>query len=175
MNTIHTRLAEKQFLEQLACLCRKKARFDSGYNDRDIFVYKLKENKFWLGKHYANVGRHRGDGFAVDRLDCTYCVDENGHVVVSYKFGRHPILHLPRVIAFCVGLPLCVSIILSAIQDVNWQIGGLLTSLAFLVFGVRGMFFRSKKELVPQVELLHRICGRQERAGNPAQTGNTGG
>ena len=61
MNTIHTRLTEKQFLERLACLCRKKARFDSGYNDRDIFVYKLNEKKFWLGKHYANVGRHRGE------------------------------------------------------------------------------------------------------------------
>lgn len=175
MNSIHTRLTEKRFLEQLACFCRKKARFDSGYNDRDTFVYKLKGNKFWLGKHYANIGRNRGDGFAVDRLDCTFCADERGHITVTYKYGRHPILYLPSVIAFCVGLPLCACILLNGIQDGDWQIGGLLTTLAFLVFGVRGVFFRSKKELAPLVELLHRICGRQERAGDPAQPGNTGG
>lgn len=155
MKTIDTHLTEKQFLARLARFSREKVRWDIGYADSDVFVHKLKGKKFWLGKHYAHVGK--SDGYHVDRLNCSYRTDENGFVVVSYRYGKHPLLFVPHLIAFAFGLPICVSIVLDVFLDKIYEFGGLIVAALFLIFGFCG-FFRSKKELAAQEECLRKIC-----------------
>ncbi len=155
MKTFNTRLTEKRFLDRLGQMCREKKRFDIGYNDCDLFVYKRKGNRFWLGKHYKSVGR--GDGFATDRLNCKYEIGENGYVVVRYKPGKHPGLFIPHLVCLLVGLPIAISLIVDAVTGSNYSAEEFVMPSAFLVVGLMG-FFRSKKELAFQEEQLRRIC-----------------
>lgn len=57
---IATKLNEKQFLSRLKTFCREKTLFDKGYNNEDIFVTKRKNNRLWICRHSAVVGRSGG-------------------------------------------------------------------------------------------------------------------
>ena len=45
MKIIETKLNENQFLIRLDTFCRKKERFDRGYNDKDLYVIKRNKNR----------------------------------------------------------------------------------------------------------------------------------
>ena len=144
MKFIETHLTEKQFLDRMDTLCRKKERFDRGYHDIDTFVVKRKRNKFWLGKHYAYVGR--SDGYASVFLYCRYDVTEKGYVRVGYRYGA-PLIHLiPFAICAGVGGVLCLSSLYDAVFDRAPQWASIFISSAMWMIGLVGLLFRSKKD-----------------------------
>ncbi len=156
MKIIETRLTEQEFLERMEKFCQQKERFDKGYSDRETFVYARKEQKFWLGRHFAHAGR--SDGFANDRVNGKYTVSDQGLVTVSYRFGKHPLLMIPHLISFVAGAAIAVPVIDKAIghEGFYWRAG--LFALCFLIFGVIGLF-SSRKEKASQEEHLQYICG----------------
>ena len=101
---IETKLNEKQFLDRLKTFCRDKTRFDKGYNDKDVFVVKRKQNKFWLCKHYANIGRT--DGYGNDCIYFRYITNKNGYIDVEYKFGKRLLFVIPFIVCFVAGIAL---------------------------------------------------------------------
>lgn len=156
MKIIETRISEKQFINRLEGLCRKKAYFDKGYNDKDTFVVKRKDNKFWLGKHYALIGR--SDGYANDCLLCRYTVRENGLVSVHYRFGKRITYLIPFIISCALGIPIAISLIYDAIVYADPQWNGILIAVLFLALGLFGLLFRSKKERKLLEKHLFKIC-----------------
>lgn len=169
MKTIGTHFTEQVFLDRLARFCRQKAPRDKGYTNTDTFVCARKDKKFWIGKHYAHAGR--SDGYANERLNCTYRVNDSGHVTVSYRFGKHPALLLPHIIILAIGLPMAVSMVIDAINhEWNFMSSGIVV-LFFIIFGVVG-FFGSAKEKAAQEEHLRYICGvlNDETDGSVAET-----
>ncbi len=156
MKTIETHLTEQVFLDRLARFCRQKVRLDKGYTDIDTFVFSRKEQKFWIGKHCAHAGR--SDGYANDRINGTYRVNDHGHVTVSYRFGKHPALLLPHIITLAIGLPMAVSVLIDAMNHGAGSWHGGLVALFFIIFGVVGLFGNAK-EKAAQEEHLKYICG----------------
>ena len=153
---IETKLNEKQFLARLKTFCQEKTRFDKGYNDKDIFVTKRKNNRFWLCKHYANIGRT--DGYANDYICFQYSINENGYIDIEWRFGK-PLLSLwPFLISFTAGMALWIPLIYDAIAFGNVQWGGLCVTALFWIFGLFGAFGHSRKERVSLEEHLLRIC-----------------
>ena len=153
---IETKLNEKQFLNRLKTFCREKTRFDKGYNDKDVFVVKRKENKVWLCKHYANIGRT--DGYGNDCIHFRYITNKNGYIDVEYKFGKLLLYVIPFIVCFVAGIALWISLIYDAIVFADVQWGGLCVTALFWIFGLVGMLFRSKKERDLLEEHLLRIC-----------------
>lgn len=159
MKTIVTHLTEQAFLDRLDRFCRPKTKSDKEYLDIDTFVCFRKEKNFWIGRHHAHGGR--SDGFANDRINGTYRVEDSGHVTVSYRFGKHPALLLFHVVLLVIGIPMAVSVLIDAMNHsaVSWHTG--LMALFFMIFGVVG-FFGSGKEKAAQEEHLKYICGVAE-------------
>ena len=151
-----TKLDEKQFLNRLKIFCREKIRFDTGYNDKDVFVVKRKKNCYWLCKHYASVGRT--DGYAHDCICFRYSINKNGYVDVEYRFGKTLSHTIPFVVCFAVGSIFGISLVYDAIAFFDVQWGGLCVAALFWIFGLSGMLYRSKKERVALEEHLLRIC-----------------
>lgn len=159
MKFIETHLTEKQFLDRMDTLCRKKERFDRGYHDIDTFVVKRKRNKFRLGKHYAHVGR--GDGYASVFLYCRYDITEKGYVRVSYRYGA-PLIHLiPFAICVGVGGALCLSLLYEAVFDRTPEWASIFITSAMWIFGLVGLLFRSKKDRRALENHLLRVCRKE--------------
>jgi len=155
-NRIETRLNEKQFFNRLETFCREKTRFDKGYIDKDVFVVKRNRNKFWLCKHYASIGRT--DGYANDCIRFRYIVNEKGYIDIEYRFGKPILFCIPFIICFSAGIALWISLIYDAIVYGGMQWGSLCITSLFWIFGLTGMFFRSRKEKALLKEHLLRIC-----------------
>ena len=157
---IETKLNEKQFLSRLKTFCREKTLFDKGYNNEDIFVTKRKNNRLWICKHYAVVGR--SGGYANDCIYVRYITNKSGYIDVEYRFGKLLLFVIPFIICFTVGIaiwvPLVYDIISGVVAFTNAQWGGLCVTALFWIFGLVGMMFRSKKERALVEEHLLRIC-----------------
>lgn len=156
MKMIDTRLDEKQFLDRLETLCRKKERFDRGYRDKDLFVVKRNKNKFWLSKHYALLGRT--DGYMNDCLYCQYTVNDNGFVSVKYHFGKHRINLIPFLISFIMGIFMWVGLLIDSIlySDPNWN--GIFVAALFWTLGLVGLIIKSKKDRYELETHLQKVC-----------------
>ncbi len=155
MKCIQTRLTEKQFIDRFDLYCRTKQHLCVGYLDRELFVYKMKNNRFWLCKYTPFIKNYR---YTLDRLDCEYKIDEKGHVVVEYKYGKQPPQLVADIITLVLSLPLSIGMIVNSIINGDLQIEGQIIPLLFLVLSLKGLFFRSKKELLAQEECLKNIC-----------------
>jgi len=156
MKHIETKLTEKQFLRRLEELCKEKTRFDKGYTDKNVFIFKRNKSKFWLCKHYADVGRT--DGYGNDCIYFQYKLSEKGHVIVEYTFGKLIMLLIPFILIFAVGIALWSVLIYEAIVFFNVQWGGLCITTIFWVFGLFGLLFRSPKERQLLEKHLIQIC-----------------
>ena len=131
-------------------------RWSRGYNDKDTFVVKRKENIFRLEKHYALIGRT--DGYAIDCLYCQYQTNENGYVTVKYRFGKRSLYLVPFVIAFTVGILLWSALLYEAIAFANAQWDAIFVATLFWLLGLGGNLIRSKKERRALESHLLRIC-----------------
>lgn len=156
MKHIETKLTESSFLNRLKALCREKTRFDKGYNDKDVFVVNINKNKFWICKHYANIGRT--DGYANDCIYFQYRVNKKGYVDIEYRFGKRLLYLVPFIICFTIGIALWIPLIYEAITFNNVQWGELSVTVFFWIFGLFGTLFRSQKEIVLLENHLLRIC-----------------
>lgn len=156
MKIIETRLNEKSFLDRLACYCREQTRGDKGYHDQDTFVFSRKEEKFWIGRHMAHKGK--SDGYANERINGTYRVNDHGHVVVSYRVGKHPLTLVFHTVAFLLGLIPVAGLLTEAMRANSMSWYGGICGLLFMGFGVSG-FFSSPKEISTLEEHLSYICG----------------
>ncbi|MBE6557577.1 MAG: hypothetical protein E7661_00965 [Ruminococcaceae bacterium] len=156
MKIIETRLSEKSFLDRLACYCREQTRGDKGYHDQDTFVFSRKEEKFWIGRHMAHKGK--SDGYANERINGTYHVNDHGHVVVSYRVGKHPFIVVSHTVAFLLGLIPVVGLLTEAMRASSMSWYGGIFGLFFIGFGLSG-FFSSPKEISILEEHLAYICG----------------
>ena len=156
MKIIETRLNEKSFLDRLACYCREQTRGDKGYHDQDTFVFSRKEEKFWIGRHMAHKGK--SDGYANERINGTYHVNDHGHVVVSYRVGKHPFIVVSHTVAFLLGLIPVVGLLTEAMRASSMSWYGGIFGLFFIGFGLSG-FFSSPKEINTLEEHLAYICG----------------
>lgn len=161
MTYIETKLTENSFLNRLNTLCREKTRFDKGYTDKDIYVFKRNskdKNKFWICKHYAHIGKT--DGYANDCIYFLYKVNENGYVDIEYRFGKLLLFLVPFIICFTVGIALWISLIYEAIVFNNVQWGGLCVTAFFWILGLLGSLFRSQKERLLLEQHLLLICNK---------------
>ena len=144
MKIIETRLNEKSFLDRLACYCREQTRGDKGYHDQDTFVFSRKEEKFWIGRHMAHKGK--SDGYANERINGTYHVNDHGHVVVSYRVGKHPFILASHTVVFLLGLIPVAGLLTDAMRANSMSWYGGICGLLFIGFGLSG-FFNSPKEI----------------------------
>ena len=94
---ITTKLNEKQFLSRLKTFCREKTLFDKGYNNEDVFVTKRKNNRLWICKHSAVVGR--SGGYANDCIYVRYSTNKSGYIDVEYRFGKLLLFVIPFIIS----------------------------------------------------------------------------
>ena len=156
MKVIETVLSERQFLRRLEALCRTKTRFDKGYEDKDTFVTKRNDNKFWLGKHYALIGRT--DGYAVDVLFGKYKITEEGRILITYRFGKRLTYMIPFFVAIVIGSFLWASVIYDAIIYGLPDLNGIAIAALCWALGLGGAFIRSKKERKALEAHLLRIC-----------------
>ncbi len=157
MKVINTIFTEKQFVDRLGQHCRLKTRLDAGYNDIDTFVCKIKGNRFWLGKHYASVGKT--DGFSPERLNCKYDMNESGRVIVRYQRAKHPSYAIFYLLAFVIGTTFCVDSFINAFEMFDdFRIDEFIFALAFLVIGLFGLIIKPRKEWLSLEEHLHKIC-----------------
>ena len=152
---IQTGLAETTFLSRLKSLCVKKELFDKGYNDKDIYVYKQKGEKFSIYKHVQHAGRT--DGYIKDCLSCRYVIDEEKHVKVFYRFAKMKMLFPLSVVLFVVGFILFGYSVFEAIRFSNAEWLEIITSIPFLVLGCFTLF-GSKKEREGLENRLFHIC-----------------
>ncbi len=156
MKIIETHLSEQNFLDRLACYCREQTRGDKGYHDQDTFIFFRKGERFWIGRHMAHKGR--SDGYASERVNGTYYVNDHGHVVVSYRLGKHPSILVPHAVAFLLGLIPVAGLLTEAMRANNMSWYGGVCGLLFMGFGLSG-FFNSPKEINALEEHLAYICG----------------
>ncbi len=114
-------------------------------------------NGFWLGKHYALVGRT--DGYANDCLFCRYTVSEEGFVSVEYRFGKMRSLLIPFLVSLAVGLFFLGATVFDGILDGSWNFPVLGVGGLFLILGVVGLIVPAgKKDRADLVSHLERIC-----------------
>ena len=156
MKTIYTDLTEKQFLKQLDDRCYKKENLLPKYADIDAFVYKLKNKKFWILQHYAEVGRSHG--YANDRLVCKYFLDEKENVVVKYRYGKDIGFTLFGLVCLIFTTPVLSCLIFDAFTSDYIEIPGILILSVFFLLGIGIVFTRSKEVLRHQEERLYSIC-----------------
>lgn len=154
MKILNTNLTEKQFLSRLEVNCHSKTPFDRGYNDSDTFVYKIKDNRFWLGKHYRCVGRT--DGFASAKLNCKYDIASNGRITVTYRRAKHPIHVIFHSLAFTIGLYFSVDSLINVFK--YGETNEWIFPLAFLFIGLFGLLIKPNKEWCSLEKHLHNIC-----------------
>jgi len=155
MKIIDTHLTEQNFLERLSCYCREQTRGDKGYRDQDTFIFARKKQKFWIGRHYAHAGR--SDGYANERINGTYHVNDHGHVVVSYNVGKHPAILVPHIVFFLLGMVPVVGLLNDAMRQSSMSWYGGVCGLAFVGLGLSG-FFNRRKEVDALEEHLLYIC-----------------
>ena len=160
MRVIETCMSEQRFLSRLEGLCRRKERFDKGYEDKDVFVIEKKGRTFRIGKHYALYGRNHG--CIPDCLSGTYTVGQDGFVRVNYRFSRRPMYRFFSAVALLGGCVLWISVLCEYFAHGNYNgnemaVGGLLWVLA-----VVGMLLRSGKERAALERHLYHICGCTE-------------
>ena len=156
MKVIETSLNENQFLSRLETFCRKKQRFDVGYNDKDVFVFKRKKNKFWLSKHYAYAGR--SDGYMKICIHCSYCVNDRGFVSVKYRFGQRPVFMIPLLIACLVGGFISGWVIFDIVKYGSFDWAEIFVASVFWIFGLGNLLIRSKKDKSELDGQLKKIC-----------------
>ena len=155
MKTIDTHLTEKSFLDRLSRFCLPYDRGNKGYVNQEAFVYSRKDQKFWIGHHMVTAGRD--DGFAKERINAAYRVNDNGYVTVTYSFGKHPTIMTFHAIAFLLGLIPAVGLLTDAMRQSSMAVYGGICGLSFMGYGLWG-FFGRPKELAIQEEHLQYIC-----------------
>ncbi len=156
MKTVETCISEQRFLSRIESLCVKKAKFDKGYADREVFVVKQNNNTFWIAKHYPSRPRERE--YVGDCLYCKYSKNQNGHIVVNYNYGKRPMHWIYTVIVFVVGLVLWASVIYDVIVNSSIDLNEILITVLICLVGLVFTFRRSKKEQKVLKEHLLKIC-----------------
>ncbi|MBE6603840.1 MAG: hypothetical protein E7636_05900 [Ruminococcaceae bacterium] len=156
MKIIETKLNENQFINRLDTFCRKKERFDRGYNDKDLYVIKRNKNKFWMSKHYASVGRT--DGYMNTCLYCSYIVNDNGFVSVKYRFGKLPMFLIPFTISLIIGAFIGGGVVIDIALYGNSDWNNVLVTALFWSLGLGGLIIRSPKERRELENYLKKIC-----------------
>ena len=155
MKQINTLLTERQFLTKLESTCTLKTRFNNGYHDIETFVYKIKDNKFWLGKHHPEISRG-AKAFSAARLNCKYFTNANGRITINYRKGKHPLDIILHVIAFIIGLYFSANSLISYLKFGETK--ELIFPILLIILGVLAFIIKPKKEWNSLEQFLLKIC-----------------
>ncbi len=154
--TIVTSLTEKQFLNRLNTYCIRRHAFDKCYTQQNVFVSKVRKDRFWIGYHLKDIGR--GDGWYLDYIVGRYIVNDSGKIEITYRVGHRFSSMIPYTVLGIVGIPLLLLAILDYIRFhiVSW--GQFFISLLFTGIFLYFTFGHSKKAKALLEKHFEKIC-----------------
>jgi len=156
MKSINTFLTERQFLNRLEQLPNSKTYLLDKCDESGVYVYNIKDNRFWLGK-YARIGRSYG--CLSTRLNCKYEIGENSHIVVTYRRAKHIFGAILNCAFVIVGMFFCINSFVNLLREFKYE--DLILLLAFLFLGLYGLVIKPHKEWNSLEALLYNICNKK--------------
>ena len=156
MKSINTYLTERQFLNRLEQLPHSKAYLSDKCDESGVYVYNIKDNRFWLGK-YARIGRSYS--FLSTRLNCKYEIGENRYIIVTYRRAKHIFGAVLSCAFVIVGMLFCINSFVNLLRGFKYE--DLIFLLAFLFLGLYGLVIKPNKEWNSLEALLYNICNKK--------------
>ncbi len=152
---IQTKLSKNSFENRLKTMTTPYKHWNFDYKDKNCYVLKQKKDNFRIGYHVPYVWNT--DGYWCEYLYGKYVVNDDGYVVINYRFGKPLFIIIPFIVLLIMCLPiflyLLYDVIINGIFDIAIFISGI-----FSIIGAVGLFGKSKKTRHSYLTLLQKIC-----------------
>ena len=157
---ITTELYEKQFLSQLNKLCVPYRAVGRGYELTDVFVAKVRKNRFRFARRSFAV--RAKDLLENEFLFGKYSVGENGKVEVTYRIGHRLVFLVPMCLLFFAGAVLLFSGISDTVALHTFPTEKILISVFLIAISLFELLFYPKSQIESLEGHLQKICKPEE-------------